>query len=320
MTVGSLFSGIGGIDLGLERAGHSILWQVENNPKCRKVLAKHWPEIPCYHDITKLTAEDLEPVDLLCGGFPCQPVSVAGKQKGEDDERWLWPEFLRLARSLRVQHLLVENVTGLLAAHGGETFASLLSGLAEAGYDAEWDCLPASAFKAPHRRDRVFLIAHRQPRRDDPLADSQEFTERSRLCKSDPTEERRRRSRNSRRKDMADSHSFRREEQRWPISARAEFRSPQRGGDSSSNSDHEKQLRLSVYDDARTSLEEFTRSIGWFESECGLGRVASRIPGRVDRLRGLGNAVVPFVAEWIGLRLAGSDTFRTSAPDRALPE
>ena len=176
------------------------------------------------------------------------------------------------------------TVGSLFSGIGG---IDLLSGLAEAGYDAEWDCLPAAAFKAPHRRDRVFLIAHRQPRRDDHLADS---------------------------------HSFRREEQRWPISARAEFSSPQRGGDSSSNSDHEKQLRLSVYHDARTRLEEFTRSIGGFESEGGLGRVASRIPGRVDRLRGLGNAVVPFVAEWIGLRLAGSDTFRTSAPDRALPE
>jgi site-specific DNA-cytosine methylase len=159
MTVGSLFSGIGGLDLGLERAGHTVRWQVEANPYCRRILAQHWPDIPCYPDVTHLTAETLEPVDLICGGFPCQPVSVAGAQKGTDDDRWLWPHFAQLLGALRPRYALLENVPGLLTTHGGREFGAILSDLADSGYDAEWDCLPASAVGAPHRRYRVFIIA-----------------------------------------------------------------------------------------------------------------------------------------------------------------
>src|SRR6266576_2094213 len=100
-TFGSLFAGIGGLDLGLERAGWTCRWQVEINPFCRRILAQHWPTVERYGDIRTLDLERVERVDLICGGFPCQPVSVAGKRLAQADARWLWPEFSRVVRALR---------------------------------------------------------------------------------------------------------------------------------------------------------------------------------------------------------------------------
>ena len=155
MNVGSLFSGIGGIDLGLERSGMRIAWQCEPDPFCREVLERHWPGIPNYRDIRVIT-DECEPVDVLAGGFPCQPVSYAGARAGRADERWLWPEFARIIRLLRPRFVLVENVPGLLT-HG---MGDVLGDLAACGYDSEWDCLPAVAVGAPHRRDRVWVVAY----------------------------------------------------------------------------------------------------------------------------------------------------------------
>jgi len=156
LTVGSLFSGIGGLDLGLERAGMEVIWQVENDPYCNKVLAKHWPEVKRYGDIKDIDWSEVERPDLVCGGFPCQPVSVAGKRLGTEDERWLWPEFRRCLRGVGPRFVFVENVPGLLAGGMGD----VLGDLAGLGYDAEWESLPASAFGAPHLRYRVFIVAH----------------------------------------------------------------------------------------------------------------------------------------------------------------
>jgi len=156
VTVGSLFSGIGGFDLGLERAGMQVKWQVEIDKYCLKVLEKHWPHVRRYTDIKQVRWEDVEPVDLVCGGFPCQPVSVAGKRKGREDERWLWPEFVRCFGVLRPRYVLIENVPGLLV----RGFADVLRDLAACGYDAEWDCIPAAQFQAPHLRERVWILAY----------------------------------------------------------------------------------------------------------------------------------------------------------------
>lgn len=156
MKVGSLFSGIGGLDLGLERAGMEIRWQVEIDQFCRAVLAKHWPHVPKYVDIREVNGDELEPVDLIAGGFPCQPVSVAGKRLGQEDERWLWKDFARIVRVVRPKFVLVENVPGLLNRGMGD----VLGDLAEIGYDAEWAVLPAAAFGAPHIRKRVFIVAY----------------------------------------------------------------------------------------------------------------------------------------------------------------
>lgn len=160
MRFGSLFSGIGGIDLGLERAGMECIWQVELDPFCQAVLEKHWPDVWRTGDVRALTKEDfdgLPEVDLIAGGFPCQDISQAGQRAGIEGERsGLWAEFARLIRELRPEFVLVENVADLLARGMGV----VLGDLAACGYAAVWDCVPAAAVGAPHLRDRVWVVAH----------------------------------------------------------------------------------------------------------------------------------------------------------------
>jgi DNA (cytosine-5)-methyltransferase 1 len=164
LTFGSLFAGIGGFDLGFERAGMQCKWQVEIDPYCQRVLAKHWPDVRRHDDVRTFPPGDADDwrVDVICGGFPCQDISDAGKQAGIDGDRsGLWREYARIIRVLRPSYVVVENVSALLDRGLGR----VLSDLAESGYDAEWDCLPAFAFGAPHLRDRVFVIAYPQCRR-----------------------------------------------------------------------------------------------------------------------------------------------------------
>ena len=162
LAFGSLFAGIGGLDLGLERAGMICKWQVEVNDYATKVLEKHWPDVARFRDVRECGAHNLEPVDLICGGFPCQDVSLAGKRAGLEGERTtLWSEFARIIREIRPRWVLAENVPGLLSSDSGRFFGRVLGDLAACGYDAEWDTIPACAVGAPHRRYRVFVVARR---------------------------------------------------------------------------------------------------------------------------------------------------------------
>src|SRR6185436_6276502 len=156
MTVGSLFAGIGGFDLGFERAGFEIAWQVEIDPFCRAVLAKHWPDVRRYDDV-RTVGPELARVDVIVGGFPCQDISFAGAGAGLAGARsGLWDEFHRLIRTLRPRWVVVENVAALLQ-RGIDT---VLGALARLGFDAEWSCLSACSLGAPHVRRRVFIVAH----------------------------------------------------------------------------------------------------------------------------------------------------------------
>lgn len=221
MIVGSLFTGIGGIDLGLERAGMHVAWQCEIDPYCRRVLERHWTGVACYGDVRGVA--DPPRVDVLTGGFPCQDVSHIGLRAGIGGEHsGLWTEMSRLVRQLRPRFVLVENVAGLLTGGG---LAVVLGDLAASGYDAEWDCLPAAAFGAPHLRARVWLLAY-------------------------PT-------------GVRDGAS-----QGTVFAGRYQ-----------------------------------PRDCAWWQAEPDMGRVADGVPDRVDRLRTLGNSVVPQVAEWIGRRM-----------------
>jgi DNA (cytosine-5)-methyltransferase 1 len=169
LRVLDLFSGIGGFSLGLERTGgFETVAFCEIEPFPRKVLAKHWPEVPCYEDVRSLTSDVLARdgigVDVITGGFPCQDLSVAGKCAGLDGERsGLWSEIVRLTRELRPQYIIVENVANLLSGPSerrGGWFGRVLGDLAECGYDAEWENIPAAAVGAPHRRERAWVVAY----------------------------------------------------------------------------------------------------------------------------------------------------------------
>lgn len=157
LTLGSLFSGIGGLELGVEAAtGARVLWQVERDAWCREVLAKHWPDAVRYDDVR--TVNGLPRVDILCGGFPCQDVSVAGKRAGFSGERSsLWREYRRIIADVGPRFVFVENVPGLLTADDGWAFGEVLSDLAALGFDATWDVFRASDVGAPHRRERRVL-------------------------------------------------------------------------------------------------------------------------------------------------------------------
>jgi DNA (cytosine-5)-methyltransferase 1 len=161
VNVLDLFSGIGGFSLGLERAGMRTVAFCEIEPYCRAVLRKHWPNVPIYEDVRTLTAERLRAdgisVDVICGGFPCQDISVAGKGLGLAGERsGLWREYARLVGELRPRFVIVENVAALLR----RGLERVLGDLASLRYDAEWHCIPASYVRAPHDRDRIWIIAN----------------------------------------------------------------------------------------------------------------------------------------------------------------
>ena len=160
LSVFDIFSGIGGFSLGLEKAGMQTIAFCEINQFCQKVLRKHWQSVPIFSDVTVIDKKDLKAlprIDVIAGGFPCQDISIAGKQAGITAKRsGLWKEFARLINEVRPKYAIIENVANLRS----KGLISVLQDLWAIGYDAEWHCIPASAFGAPHRRDRIWIIAH----------------------------------------------------------------------------------------------------------------------------------------------------------------
>jgi DNA (cytosine-5)-methyltransferase 1 len=154
LLYGSLFSGIGGIDLGFDRAGLKCAWQVEIDPFARKVLDKHWPGVPKHDDIRTFKPAQ---VDVVCGGFPCQDISNAGKREGIDGKRsGLWAEMFRIVCEIRPRFVVVENVSALR----NRGLDRVLGNLASSGYDAEWSLFSACQMGAPHTRERMFIVAY----------------------------------------------------------------------------------------------------------------------------------------------------------------
>jgi DNA (cytosine-5)-methyltransferase 1 len=245
----SLFAGIGGFDLGLERTGgFETVAFCEIDKKAQQVLRKHWPKVPIYDDVTSLTAERLDAdgiaVDVICGGFPCQDISLAGRGAGIEGERsGLWGEYARLVREIRPRFVIVENVSALL----GRGLDRVLMDLAASGYDAEWECLGAYHVGAPHIRDRLWIIAYPNGEQHESTSAAIEWARSAGLSCSDS-----------------------RLRRHWMASGKV---SAGRHGP--------------VYGN------------GW-AAEPAVDRVAYGVPGRVDRLKQLGNAVVPQIPELIG--------------------
>lgn len=157
----SLFSGVGGFDLGLDRAGMTCAGQVEYDAAARSVLERHWPDVPRLNDVREINGDEFGTIDLICGGFPCQDVSVAGRRAGLAGERsGLWYDFRRIVDRVRPGWVTIENVPGLLSSNGGRDFATVVRGLVECGYGVAWRILDAQYFGVPQRRRRVFIVGH----------------------------------------------------------------------------------------------------------------------------------------------------------------
>ena len=187
MKVLDLFSGIGGFSLGLERAGMETVAFCEFDEHAQKVLRKHWPDVPIHSDIRELDAKQYRgTVDVVTGGFPCQDLSSAGKQAGFSGERSsLYREMLRIISECMPRYAIFENVTGLLTGNSGRWFGQFLYDLAQIGFDAEWHCVEAAYVGAPHRRDRVWIIAYpREERRERRIAQSVRWEQSFSWCKN----------------------------------------------------------------------------------------------------------------------------------------
>jgi DNA (cytosine-5)-methyltransferase 1 len=323
MRVLDLFSGIGGFSLGLERAGMTTEAFCEIDPYCRAVLKKWWPDVPCFEDIHGLSADRLARlgrIDLVCGGFPCQPFSHAGKQRAKADARHLWPEMRRVTALARPAWFIGENVTGIITL----ALDDVLSDLESIGYAARPFVIPAVAVDAKHRRDRVWIIARNtdgegqsarasdagevEELRGDSAADPNggelrnESGRRGGSGGEDPAEPRD----DGAQRPAADAHGAGLEGR---LSAILQERGPERPSGS---------RRASAADAARGRWREGPQNSGrrgqgdgadqrprsagrcWWLPEPDVGRVAHGIPSRVDRLRCLGNAVVPQIVEEIG--------------------
>lgn len=176
MKIGSLFAGIGALEYGLELAGvGETIWQVESDPFARSRLARHWPGAKQYDNVCGFGIATADRPDALCGGFPCTDISLAGPGDGFAGARsGLWREYARCIGEFQPRIAVVENVSNLLAVNGGADFATVLSDLASLGYDAWWDCIPASAVGAAHERDRVFLVAYTRGARGPRLEPSED--------------------------------------------------------------------------------------------------------------------------------------------------
>jgi DNA (cytosine-5)-methyltransferase 1 len=307
LTVGSLFSGIGGLDLGLERAGMEVIWQSEIDPYGCRVLKKHWPEVVNHGNIKEIKWGDVVRPDIICGGYPCQPFSTAGKRNGADDPRHLWPWVREAISELRPKYAILENVRG----HITLGLSTVIGELASIGYDAEWQIISANSVGAPHLRERIIILAYpnsgRQQERQSEAKPNVEF---SRSSESSPNTIR----------ELANTSSIgclHRQPQiftaeRW-LNALSLIGS---GCTNVANAtqQHSNGEPNHSGDSKRPETLSQSRDSGWpqatsnWQTEPDVGRVANGVPSRVDRLRGLGNAVVPQVAELIGRMVIDYDT------------
>lgn len=292
----SLFSGIGGLDLAAEQSGFRTVGQCEWADYPRAVLEKHWSGLPRWRDIRTLTGDDfyektgLRTVTVLSGGFPCQPFSTAGKRRGKEDDRYLWPEMLRVIQEIRPAWVVGENVAGIV----NMTLDTVLSDLESIGYTCQPFIIPACAVDAPHRRDRCAILAHsnskgqqmcQQHGTPDTGWEKEPHGSAGQCCEAVANAQR-----NGLRQNSHQSHSHIEWDDKAPKQGGgAELRTVGCCGCDVPNADG---TVWPVPLQTRRGWTGFVH-IGWWPAEPSVGRVAHGIPARVDRLKCLGNAVVP---------------------------
>jgi DNA (cytosine-5)-methyltransferase 1 len=295
LTHGSLFSGIGGFDLAAEWMGWNNIFQVEKDDWCRKVLAKNFPKTERFVDIKNFTGHEYTSrIDVISGGFPCQPFSVAGQRRGKDDDRYLWEEMFRVIATIKPTYVVGENVTGII----GLALDTVLSDLEAQDYTTETFIIPACGKNAWHKRDRVWIVAYSNGigRQDEQKENGKS------ICNG----------------ELDDAIEKCREQQQCRT-GKSGFVFPDTEGIGCKQSGNTRNrwagFENSNSDDGgiisntnNTGCKEQLRSIAdetqlftpkcssWWETEPGVGRVVDGLPDRVDRLKGLGNAIVPQVA------------------------
>jgi len=274
MNHGSLFSGIGGFDLAAEWMGWNNIFHCEKDKKARAVLKKNFPYVESHEDIFKLDAKKYKgSIDIITGGFPCQPFSLAGKRKGRNDDRYLWPEMFRIIRESKPTYVVGENVYGLVNMENGKTLDKIYSDLENEGYKVESFIIPACSVGAWHRRDRIWIIAYSDGCTNEPDTgrdgekEKVQGINRPEICGG-----------NVGRTDI---------EHRKEIITDTDTQRLQRNGERGKDQEWKNSKRFT-----RSSCGTWN---GW-EVEPGMGRVVNGLSGRVDRIKQLGNAIVPQVA------------------------
>ena len=293
MRVLDLFSGIGGFSLGLEAAGMETVAFCEKDSFCRKVLAQHWPNVPIHEDIRDLDGQSYRgTVDVVCGGFPCQPFSVAGLRQVKDDDRHLWPEMLRVIRECQPRWVIGENVSGFIRMALDDVCADL----EREGYEVRTFILPACAVDAHHRRDRVWIVAHS----DELGLEEHGHREPTQPVKAD-----------QRPRSVAHTDSQRELQRegsqpeigRWSGNGSEEGRNvpdPHDQGLQGRQESRDTRGQGQTTDQQPPRLGEFSSGRDWPPEPDPLRRMAHGVPNRVDRIKALGNSVVPRLVEVIG--------------------
>ena len=341
-----LFSGIGGFTIGLERAGLKTIAFCEIDKYCRLILQKHWKDIRVYKDVREITKRQFEEdgcelPEIITGGFPCQPFSVAGRRQGTGDNRYLWPEMFRVIKEFKPRWIIAENVRGIVNIQDGVVFENVCTDLESQGYETQTFIIPAAGVGAPHRRDRVWIVAHsefnglpsskkRESTKETISKESQgqnnafNTTGTSSLSTSKQIMENSRRiirgQQSSRNKESiesgasqktewsADSDSLARSGKGEKIMADPNInrekwnQSENRKGSrlKQSSKDVANSKRVYVQGQQDRSRQKQSRRSGWWDIEPNVGRVADGVQGRIYRLKGLGNSIIPQIAEEIG--------------------
>tara|TARA_Y100000592_G_scaffold42010_1_gene66789 strand:+ start:2669 stop:3676 length:1008 start_codon:yes stop_codon:yes gene_type:complete len=320
-----LFSGIGGFSLGLERAGFKTIAFCEKELYCQMLLQKHWKGVKIYNDIKECKGKEIKEtygrVDLLTGGFPCQPYSVAGKQKGTDDDRYLWPEMFRVIKEVQPTFVIAENVRGIINIQDGMVFETVCSDLESEGFEIQTFIIPAAGVGAPHKRERVWIVGYSKhngsltseiKRGNNKIDDRSEKRENTTLEPKRAGGSRDNEIMENSRRTLRQGASIREknEDEIRKENANKFERSSSSSKSNVANTKSEQSISKYYREqpgevseqkqiESRGSYSWTLREADWL-SEPDVGRVVDGLPGRAHRLRGLGNAIVPKIAEEIG--------------------